>query len=46
MPWFADLDTLEPSADETSWYAEVASAIHQHPDHDTDNWPPKESTSP
>jgi hypothetical protein len=39
MPWFSDLDTLEPATDETSWYATVAPSNHQHPDHDTDQWP-------
>ncbi|WP_406871324.1 GFA family protein [Aminobacter sp. P9b] len=41
MPWFGDLDTVEPSADETSWYAAIAPSNHQHPDHDTEQWPPE-----
>jgi len=39
MPWFGELDTVEPSADETSWYAAIAPSNHQHPDHDTEQWP-------
>lgn len=41
MPWFGELDTVEPSADETSWYAAIAPSNHQHPDHDTEQWPPE-----
>lgn len=39
MPWFDALDGLEPSSDETSWYAAIAPSNHQHPDHDTEQWP-------
>ncbi|GLS33021.1 Uncharacterized conserved protein [Mesorhizobium albiziae] len=39
MPWFGELDGMEPAADETSWYEAVAPSNHQHPDHDTDQWP-------
>jgi hypothetical protein len=41
MPWLAELDTLEPAADETAWYAVIAPSNHQHPDHDTNIWPPE-----
>ena len=39
MSWFADLAGLEvvpPS--QTPWQADIVS--YQHPDHDTDTWPP------
>ena len=39
MPWFGELDTVELSDDETAWYAAVAPSNHQHPDHDTEQWP-------
>ncbi|HEX4196657.1 MAG TPA: GFA family protein [Caulobacteraceae bacterium] len=39
MPWFADLHGLPSRAeDEAPWQAELVS--YQHPDHDTDAWPP------
>lgn len=43
MPWFGDLDALptrtpEEAAKVAPYYAEVVS--HQHPDHDTERWPP------
>lgn len=43
MPWFGALDGLptrtpEEAAKVAPYYAEVVS--HQHPDHDTDGWPP------
>jgi hypothetical protein len=43
MPWFGDLDSVEPATDETAWHAAVAPSNHQHPDHDTEEWPPAES---
>ncbi|WP_429924841.1 GFA family protein [Agrobacterium vitis] len=41
MPWFAALDTLPVEASEANadWLAKVAGATHQHPDHDTSEWP-------
>lgn len=39
QPWFDALDTLEPWTDEASWYAAIAPSNHQHPDHDTEQWP-------
>ena len=47
--WFAGLDTLPESAgdgtpvDETGRYAAIANTNHQHPDHDTETWPPRNS---
>jgi hypothetical protein len=39
MPWFADLPDLPVRPDaEAPWLAEVVS--YQHPDHDTQTWPP------
>ena len=39
MPWFADLDGLPSrSQSEAPWQAELVS--YQHPDHDTEIWPP------
>lgn len=42
MPWFGELDVVELSADETAWYAAIAPSNHQHPDHDTVQWPTEE----
>jgi hypothetical protein len=44
QPWadrVADLPERDPREAEamTKWFAEIAS--HQHPDHDTDRWPPE-----
>jgi hypothetical protein len=40
MPWFSKLTDLPTErSDSTAWYAAVAPSIHQHPDHDTQNWP-------
>jgi hypothetical protein len=41
MPWFGELDTLPPELDPSSWYASIAPSNHQHPDHDTETWPPE-----
>ena len=39
MPWFAELANLPERPDsEAPWLAEVVS--YQHPDHETDTWPP------
>jgi len=44
LPWVAELGSLPVNPPEAEsrmqdWYASVRS--HQHPDHDTDSWPPK-----
>lgn len=41
MPWFSALDTLpiEASENNAQWLAKVAATGHQHPDHDTADWP-------
>jgi len=41
MPWFAELDRLPVEAREasTDWLAKVGESQHQHPDHDTADWP-------
>jgi len=39
LPWFADLAGLpERRAEDAPWLAEIVS--RQHPDHDTECWPP------
>lgn len=45
MPWFADLLGLvdhgpTAGADRGAWAAAIAASSRQHPDHDTDVWPP------
>lgn len=47
MPWFAALndvpddgETEQPS--QAEWAAAIKASNHQHPDHDTENWPPEE----
>jgi hypothetical protein len=43
MPWFADLAGLPERPDaEAPWLAEVVSC--QHPDHDTETWPPTDGS--
>ncbi|MFN0263041.1 GFA family protein [Tepidamorphus sp. 3E244] len=50
MPWLAGLDTLpaeatEDSPDQDGVPLEVIQQSNsQHPDHDTDNWPPEDRT--
>lgn len=43
MPWFAELAGLEGSVTEETdpgdWLAAIRSTNHQHPDHDTHQWP-------
>jgi hypothetical protein len=45
MPWLAELDRLPGFATEEDGPAERYELIrrtnHQHPDHDTAEWPPK-----
>jgi hypothetical protein len=44
MPWFADLAGLPVRPDsEAPWLAEVVS--YQHPDHDTETWPPTDGAA-
>ena len=44
MPWFAELASLPERPDaEAPWLAEVVS--YQHPDHDTDTWPPTDGAA-
>ncbi len=42
MPWLDGLLALpSDAADDAAWYEEIAaSGINQHPDRDTDTWPP------
>lgn len=46
MPYFALLadlpDTGVTGADDPVWAAAIAHTSHQHPDHDTETWPPKD----
>ena len=46
MPWFGELAKLPGEKttedDNPSLTAAIAAANHQHPDHDTAVWPPKE----
>lgn len=43
MPWFADIGSVPDEGTTEEMMADVATAIrasnHQHPDHDTKNWP-------
>jgi hypothetical protein len=43
MPWFSDLSQIADEGTTEETMAEFAPAIkasnHQHPDHDTDDWP-------
>jgi hypothetical protein len=45
MPWFAELSALPgdltTEEDEPETAAAIARSNHQHPDHDTADWPPK-----
>jgi hypothetical protein len=49
MPWFAELCALpgeQATEDEDpALAAAIKASSHQHPDHDTKEWPPKASTS-
>jgi hypothetical protein len=45
VPWFTSLTTLEDGGntedgDRDAWAAAIKSTNRQHPDHDTDVWPP------
>ena len=42
MPWFDRLAALPDSPASEKWYAKIAAAAYQHPDHDTDHWPPED----
>ena len=46
MPWFSELSTMsdfgETEAGESAeWAAAIKRTSRQHPDHDTDQWPPE-----
>jgi hypothetical protein len=45
LSWFATLPTLPDDQtteeDEPALAAKIAASNHQHPDHDTDRWPPE-----
>jgi hypothetical protein len=45
MPYFASLHTIEKETetefDSEKWAAAIRASNHQHPDHDTERWPPK-----
>jgi hypothetical protein len=51
MPFWADLAHLpaagaaDPTDNGGERYAAVRLSSHQHPDHDTDHWPPEETRS-
>jgi hypothetical protein len=46
--WFSGLDTLpesigsETPEEQTARYRQIKHTNHQHPDHDTETWPPKD----
>ncbi|MEZ5810970.1 MAG: GFA family protein [Rhizobiaceae bacterium] len=47
LPWFGELDRLPGAATEddknqAALVADIATTNHQHPDHDTDQWPPEQ----
>lgn len=46
IAWFADLHALPgdktTEEDEPELASRIAASSHQHPDHDTEEWPPKE----
>jgi hypothetical protein len=46
MPYFSGLhvlpDTGVTGADDPEWAAAIKASNHQHPDHDTAEWPPKQ----
>jgi len=45
MPYFAGLHTLPDTgvtgADDPAWVDGIRATNNQHPDHDTDDWPPR-----
>jgi hypothetical protein len=44
VPWFADLASLPgetTEAGDAKLAADIKASSHQHPDHDTAEWPPK-----
>jgi len=45
MPWFSELATLQDygeteAGDSAEWAAAIKRTSRQHPDHDTEEWPP------
>lgn len=45
LPWFKDLAAVRDygateAGDQAAWAAAIKSTNHQHPDHDTKDWPP------
>ena len=48
VPWFDTLPTIEHGGateqpDRESWWSAIRATNHQHPDHDTEVWPPKQN---
>jgi hypothetical protein len=48
LPWFKDLAAARDygatdAGDQAAWAAAIKSTNHQHPDHDTADWPLKRS---
>ncbi len=50
VPWFAELTALPGDTtseqDDPDLTAKIAATNHQHPDHDTEAWPPAEGFAP
>lgn len=49
MPWFSQLTAVPDSGetgagDAAQWAAAIKASNHQHPDHDTENWPPEKTS--
>jgi hypothetical protein len=47
MPWFSELTTMRDygeteAGDSAEWAAAIRRTNRQHPDHDTETWPPEE----
>lgn len=40
LPWMKGLFAPD-TGDDSQWYGVVARSNHQHPDHDTEQWPPE-----
>ena len=47
MPWFRELDGLDVQPDteeERAWLAMIGETVYQHPDHETETWPPEDAS--
>jgi hypothetical protein len=49
MPWFSELfdvpdDPPTEAGDSAEWAAAIRASNRQHPDHDTETWPPEEKS--